>query len=190
MNTIERIRKFLQKQKFKNVRLAVDERIPITWHHYKTGDVHGNVVPYCLSLKNDVILFMYRFDTSEDTVDFGIFWFDEPLEEFMQKREVTPEQIANLIVPWEQFDDYVKTGKYVSPLKNYSWAEICNNAAGKPHLSPELKAKDEARYQANQYAMEHGEPDAESFDCPEEQIEYYCDKFNLFFDINGNIITV
>lgn len=70
----------------------------------------------------------------------------------------------------------------------YSWSEICNNAADKPHLSPKLKAKDEARYQANQYAMEHGEPDAESFDCPEEQIEYYCDKFNLFFDINGNVI--
>ena len=72
----------------------------------------------------------------------------------------------------------------------YSWSEIRDNAANAPHLSPKLKAKDEARYQANQYAIEHGEPDAESFDCPEEQIEYYCDKFNLFFDINGNIITV
>lgn len=72
----------------------------------------------------------------------------------------------------------------------YSWSEICDNADNAPHLSPKLKAKDEARYQANQYAMKHGEPDAESFDCPEEQIEYYCDKFNLFFDINGNIITV
>lgn len=70
----------------------------------------------------------------------------------------------------------------------YSWAEILNNAADKHHLSPELKAKDEARYQANKYAIEHGEPDADSFDCPEEQIEYYCDKFNMFFDINGNLI--
>lgn len=123
MNTVERIRELLQKQKFKNVRLAVDERIPITWH-YQTGDEYGKVVPYCLSLKNDVILFMYHFDESESTVQFGTIWYDEPLEEFMQKREVTPEQIANLIVPWEQWDDYVKTGKYVSPLKNYSWAEI------------------------------------------------------------------
>lgn len=71
----------------------------------------------------------------------------------------------------------------------YSWGEIFNNADNAPHLSPELKAKDEARYQANQYAMKHGESDAESFDCPEEQIEYYCDKFNLFFDINGNLIN-
>lgn len=71
----------------------------------------------------------------------------------------------------------------------YSWDFICNNADNAPYLSTELKAKDEARYQANKYAMEHGEPDAESFDCPEEQIEYYCDKFNLFFDIKGNVIT-
>lgn len=187
MNTIKKIREFLQKQKFKNVRLAVNERITVTWH-YKTGDEYGKVVPYCLSLKNDEILFMYHFDESESTVQFGTIWYDEPLEEFMRQREVTPEQIANLIVPLEQWDEYVKTGKYVSPLKNYSWYEICNNAADKPHLSPELKAKDEARYQANQYAIEHGEPNADSFDCPEEQIEYYCDKFNLFFDINGNVI--
>lgn len=71
----------------------------------------------------------------------------------------------------------------------YSWSEICNNADNAPYLSPELKAKDEARYQANQYAMEHGEPDADSFDNPEEQIEFYCDKFNMFFDINGNLIN-
>lgn len=115
--TVEKIHEFLQKQKVKNIRLAIEERIPITWH-FKTGDEYGKVVPYCLSLKNDEILFMYRFDTSEDTVDFGTFWYDEPLEDFMQHREVTPEQIANLIVPWEQWDDYVKTGKYVSPFKN------------------------------------------------------------------------
>lgn len=71
----------------------------------------------------------------------------------------------------------------------YSWEEICNNAVDKPHLSPELKAKDEARYQANQYAIEHDEPNADSFDNPEEQIEYYCDKFSLFFDYNGNLIN-
>lgn len=73
--------------------------------------------------------------------------------------------------------------------EKYSWAEICNNAVDKPYLSSKLKAKDEARYQVNQYAIEHGEPDADSFDCPEEQIEYYCDKFNLFFDYNGNLIN-
>lgn len=186
--TIKKIREFLQKQKFKNVRLAVNETLTVTWFKADKRE-YSKIVPYCLSLKNDEILFMYRFDTSEDTVDFGIFWFDEPLEDFMQKRKVTPEQIANLIVPWEQWDEYVKTGKYVSPLKNYSWEEILNNAADKPHLSSELKAKDEARYQANQYAMEHGEPDAEKFDNSEEQIEYYCDKFNLFFDVNGNLIN-
>ena len=79
-------------------------------------------------------------------------------------------------------DEYSSNAEFIG--------EIYDNTDNAPHLSPELKAKDEARYQANQYAMKHGEPDAESFDCPEEQIEYYCDKFNLFFDINGNIITV
>ena len=188
MNTIEKIREYIQKQQFENIRLAVNELIPITLH-FKTGNEYCKVVPYCLSLKNNEIMFMYRIDDSEDNIPCETIWHDEPLKEFMQQRKVTPEQIANLIVPWEKWDEYVKTGKYVSPLKNYSLAEICNNAANKPHLSPELKAKDEARFQANQYAMEHGEPDAESFDCPEEQIEYYSDKFNLFFDINGNLIN-
>ena len=117
MNTIKKIREYLQKQKFKNVRLAIEERVTITWH-FKKGDEYGKIVPYCLSLKNNVILFMYRFDKSEDTVDFGTFWFDEPLEEVMKRYDITSEQIANIIVPWEQWDDYVKTGEYVSPFKN------------------------------------------------------------------------
>lgn len=53
----------------------------------------------------------------------------------------------------------------------------------------QIHAYDEARYQANEYAIEHGELDANRFDCPDEAIEKYCKKYDLQFDLCGNILN-
>lgn len=68
-----------------------------------------------------------------------------------------------------------------------SWNEICNRADGKAHLSPELKAKDEARWRVGRLMVENGEPDPENDEIPEESIERYCDRFCIRFNESGNI---
>ena len=72
--------------------------------------------------------------------------------------------------------------------ETYSWDDLYERADDKPHLSPELRAKDEARYQINEYAKSMGEEDAEKYDCPEERIDFYALKYDLRFDDRGNII--
>lgn len=69
-----------------------------------------------------------------------------------------------------------------------SWNEICDRADGKAHLSPELKAKDEARGQVGRLMVDNGEPDPEHDEIPEESIERYCDRFYIRFNESGNIV--
>lgn len=69
----------------------------------------------------------------------------------------------------------------------YSWNEICDRADGSAHLSPELKAKDEARWQVGRLMVDNGESDPEHDETPEESIERYCERFCIRFDESGNI---
>lgn len=73
-------------------------------------------------------------------------------------------------------------------METYTWNGIVKRADNKPHLSPELRAKDEARFQINEYAKSMGEEDAEKYDCPEERIDEYALKYDLRFDDRGNIL--
>lgn len=70
----------------------------------------------------------------------------------------------------------------------YDWDEIYERAIDKPFLHPHLKAKDEARYQVRSFAMSLSAPDLEEAECPEDEVENYCNTWNLLFDTNGNII--
>lgn len=74
-------------------------------------------------------------------------------------------------------------------MKKYTWDEIYERAIDKVCFSPELKAKDEARWQVRDYAIEHGYEDPEDVECPEERIADYCNMFGIMFDEKGNIVT-
>ena len=74
-------------------------------------------------------------------------------------------------------------------MKYYTWDDLYERAMDTAFGDPRLRAKDEARFQANNYAMDKGYEDAEEAEIPEEVIEDYCEKFGLRFDENGNIIA-
>lgn len=73
-------------------------------------------------------------------------------------------------------------------MKKYTWDEIYERAIDKVCFSSELKAKDEARWQVKDYAIEHGYEDPEDAECPEEIIADYCNMFGIMFDEKGNIL--
>lgn len=75
-------------------------------------------------------------------------------------------------------------------MKKYTWDEIYERAIDKVCFSPELKAKDEARWQVRDYAIEHGYEDPEDAECPEEIIADYCNMFGIMFDEKGNIFGI
>lgn len=56
----------------------------------------------------------------------------------------------------------------------YTWDYLVEIADGKAHLSPELKAKDNAREQVRELALSFGARDIEDFECPEDMVEEYC----------------
>ena len=70
----------------------------------------------------------------------------------------------------------------------YTWDDLYVRADGKACCEPELKAKDNARWQVRNFAMEYGKPDLEKEECPEDFIEDYCKVFGIWFDEDGNII--
>lgn len=73
-------------------------------------------------------------------------------------------------------------------MKKYTWDEIYDRAEDKACFSSELKAKDEARGQVRDFAIEHGYEDLEDVECPEERVDEYCNMFGIMFDENGNIV--
>lgn len=71
----------------------------------------------------------------------------------------------------------------------YTWYDLYDRADDTAYGEDTLKAKDEARWQVRCFAMEeHGEEDLEEAECPEDEVDYYCDKYNILFDENGNIV--
>ena len=75
-------------------------------------------------------------------------------------------------------------------MKYYTWNDLYERAMDTAFGDPELSAKDEARFQANNYAMDKGYEDAEEAEIPEDRIEDYCDDLGLRFDENGNINAI
>ena len=73
--------------------------------------------------------------------------------------------------------------------KKYSWDDLYKRADNAACGEDTLKSKDEARYQVRHFAMELGYEDLEMAECPEDEVEWYCDKYNILFDENGNIIN-
>lgn len=74
-------------------------------------------------------------------------------------------------------------------MKKYTWDDLYKKADGAACGESALKAKDEARWQVRCFAMEeHEEEDLEEAECPEDEVDWYCNKYNILFDENGNIV--
>lgn len=70
----------------------------------------------------------------------------------------------------------------------YTWDDIFDRAINSACFEPELRAKDNAREQVRDFAIEHGYDDIENAECPEDRVETYCDMFGILFDETGNIV--
>lgn len=73
-------------------------------------------------------------------------------------------------------------------MKKYTWNEIYEAADGCCFGENYLKVKDNARENVRCLALEYGENDLEKAECPEDEVEYYCNKYNIRFDENGHIV--
>ena len=70
----------------------------------------------------------------------------------------------------------------------YTWDELFDEAVDKGFGSPELQAKDEARWQVRCFILELEEDDIDVAECPEDEVEKYCNMYDIRFDRNGNIL--
>lgn len=73
-------------------------------------------------------------------------------------------------------------------MKKYTWDEIYQRADGCCCGEDKLNAKDNARENVRWLALEWGEDDLEKAECPGDEVDYYCDKYNILFDENGHIV--
>ncbi len=73
-------------------------------------------------------------------------------------------------------------------IKLYTWDGIYDRANGKGYGDDELTAKDNARWNVRNLAINNGYSDLEETECPEDMVEFYCEEFDILFDENGNII--
>ena len=73
-------------------------------------------------------------------------------------------------------------------MNKYTWDEIYERADGCCFGENNLKAKDNARENVRCLALEYGEGDLEEAECPEDEVGYYCGKYNILFDENGHIV--
>ena len=70
-----------------------------------------------------------------------------------------------------------------------TWDDLYRMAENSGFGDPELRAKDNARWQVHELAIEQGCYDLELEDCPEDAVEDLCDNLNIRFDRKGNILT-
>ena len=89
---------------------------------------------------------------------------------------------------YNEFEFYDKDSMQVTHSL-YTWDGICNRADGVAHLSAELKAKDEARYNLRDLILSVTGEDIEKLESPEEAIENYLrEREELYlFDESGNL---
>ena len=75
---------------------------------------------------------------------------------------------------------------------SYTWDELFERAIDRPFLSPELKAKDNARFLLSVLILEEEGYDIEECECLEDEIEAFLAKRKepLLFDENGNFINL
>ena len=71
-----------------------------------------------------------------------------------------------------------------------NWNDIYNAAIDKGINDPELEAKDTAREQVRKFVMQLGCDDLDKADCPEDEIERYCNAMKIEFSKSGNIIDI
>lgn len=79
--------------------------------------------------------------------------------------------------------------KYKSKVE-YTWGEIYERAIECSCLSPELRAKDEARCQLAELIMREEGYDIEKCECPEDEIDSFlwARENPVLFDDRGNIV--
>lgn len=75
-------------------------------------------------------------------------------------------------------------------MKKYTWDDLYKRADGAACGEPTLKTKDEAREQVRCFVLDLDSIDIENEECPEDTVEYYCNKYSIRFDEKGNIIEV
>ena len=73
-------------------------------------------------------------------------------------------------------------------IKLYTWDDIYDRADGKGYGDDELMAKDNARWNVRNLAINNGYPDLEETECPEDMVEFYCEEFDILFNEDGNIV--
>ena len=76
-------------------------------------------------------------------------------------------------------------------MKFYSWDDLYERADGSACGDPELKAKDNARWQIGMFIQEHEGIDIEdtsAYESAEDTLEWYLEKHPMFFDIDGNLL--
>lgn len=71
-----------------------------------------------------------------------------------------------------------------------TWDEICRNADGAIFGEHTLKAKDNARENVRDLILGLTGMDVEYEDCPEDEIEMYCNEMNVEFDKDGRIVKI
>lgn len=73
--------------------------------------------------------------------------------------------------------------------KKYTWDELFEKAMETGFGEPALKAKDEARGQVVDIVRQHLGIDIETSECVEDEIDFYCEEYEIFFDERGNILS-
>ena len=73
-------------------------------------------------------------------------------------------------------------------MKKYTWNEIYEAAEGCGCGESGLRAKDNVRENVRCLALERGEADLEEAECPEDEVEYYSNKYSILFDEDGHIV--
>lgn len=74
-------------------------------------------------------------------------------------------------------------------METYTWDEIYERADGEPHLSTKLKAKDTARQNVSLFGLEYDGINIEELEVPEDGVDDLCEKYNIRFDEDGNIVN-
>lgn len=70
-----------------------------------------------------------------------------------------------------------------------TWDEIYDAAIDTGYGDSKLKRKDNARYQVVCFIEDVLGIDIENAECPEDEIDYYVEQYNILFDDNGYIIN-
>ena len=68
-----------------------------------------------------------------------------------------------------------------------TWNEIYERADGTCCGDFKLRAKDTARWEVRELVLEKEDYDIETAECPEDEVDYYCDLHDIRFYEDGSI---